>query len=288
MGAVQGVSPWSCHDASAIAMVNWNDPVLLLRNYQTFDKLTHVAGGIYIWEFVTHLDFDWHVLTGARKYRWTYLLYSGCRLSALFAVVTVFTGFDAQYRIKCQAWVVFTFILTYLAFVFASVLIVLRIMAIWECRRLVVIVAWVTWLANTAFYIHSVITARSTWFPEAGFCVILHSIRSRINIIATLVADLVLVTLMLFGLLRWQHAGQFRGVCRFLYNQGLIWIVVVTLAEVPSTVMIVMDLDDPWNLMFQVPELITMAIGATRIYRGLADYTSITELRTLPGNTQKP
>ncbi|KAH8984969.1 hypothetical protein EDB86DRAFT_2396669 [Lactarius hatsudake] len=29
---------------------------------------------------------------------------------------------------------------------------------------------------------------------------------------------------------------------------------------------------DPMNLMFQVPALIIMAIGASRVYRGLADY----------------
>jgi hypothetical protein len=36
-------------------------------------------------------------------------------------------------------------------------------------------------------------------------------------------------------------------------------------------------LNDYFNLMFQTPELIMMAIGASRIYRSLADYSSMTE-----------
>jgi len=48
--------------------------------------------------------------------------------------------------------------------------------------------------------------------------------------------------------------------------------IVVFVAEVPTTVFVLLNLNDPMNLMFQVPALIVMAIGASRVYRGLADY----------------
>ncbi|KAI0295830.1 hypothetical protein B0F90DRAFT_1820271 [Multifurca ochricompacta] len=94
------------------------------------------------------------------------------------------------------------------------------------------------------------------------------------------------------------------GLWRLLYNQGLFWILLVTVAEIPPTAGMGMGADIPClshrlfqhaivrpslrrsikihqlssvAQMFQTPELIMMAIGASRIYRSLADYTSMTE-----------
>jgi len=67
------------------------------------------------------------------------------------------------------------------------------------------------------------------------------------------------------------------GLWRFLYYQGLFWLALVTLAEIPPTVFVILNLNDYLNLMFQVPELIMMAVGASRIYRCLADYTCMSE-----------
>jgi len=85
-----------------------------------------------------------------------------------------------------------------------------------------------------------------------------------------------LLALMLSGLRRYGEAGMF-GLWRFLYNQGLFWLALVTIAEIPPTVFIILNLNDYLNLMFQVPELIMMAVGASRIYRCLADYTCMSE-----------
>ncbi|KAH9032844.1 hypothetical protein EDB85DRAFT_1162531 [Lactarius pseudohatsudake] len=48
--------------------------------------------------------------------------------------------------------------------------------------------------------------------------------------------------------------------------------ITVVLAGAPTTVFVLLNLNDPMNLMFQVPALITMTIGASRVYRGLSDY----------------
>ncbi|KAH9041756.1 hypothetical protein EDB85DRAFT_1920270, partial [Lactarius pseudohatsudake] len=50
--------------------------------------------------------------------------------------------------------------------------------------------------------------------------------------------------------------------------------IIVTVAEAPITVFILLNLNDPMNLMFQLPALITMTIGASRVYRGLSDYVN--------------
>ncbi|KAI0062695.1 hypothetical protein BV25DRAFT_1899739 [Artomyces pyxidatus] len=280
------------------SMVNWNDPIIVARDYDSLVKLIHTFGGIYIWEFCTNIAFDWSIVSGKRPYRWTFWLYLGCRLSGLLAL-TIFAGFDASSKINCQvrhpfplpavsdnsrslqAWVVFAFSLAYLAFSCASALVVLRITAIWERKCSVVALAVAVWLTNAGFIIRSVVVLRGTWNEEGRFCEVLHTSRSKDNILVTAATDIVLLVLMLFGLLRWRKAsnGLVGGIWRLLYTQGIWWIAVVAIAEIPPSVFILLNLNDPFNLMFQVPGLIIMAIGAARIYRRLADYSSIDDLQ---------
>jgi len=120
------------------------------------------------------------------------------------------------------------------------------------------------------------VRVESVWSSESNSCLVLHSERSFAAIIVTLVEDSVLLALMLSGLRRYKELGMV-GIWRLLYRQGLFWLAVVTVAEIPSVVFIILDLNDYFNLMFQTPELIMMTIGASRIYRGLADYSSMTE-----------
>jgi len=80
---------------------------------------------------------------------------------------------------------------------------------------------------------------------------------------------------MLVGLLRWKNRPQRNGIWWFLCTQGLVWVLLLTLAEVPPLVFILLDLNDPLDLIFQPVALIIMAIGASRLYRGLADHPAL-------------
>jgi hypothetical protein len=241
-----------------------------------FIKLLHVMGGIYIWEYFTTLWFEWQVITGKRKYRWTIWLYSGCRLTALIAIIAIFAGFDATEPINCKVWLTTVFLFAYLAFVFASALIVLRILAIWERNVFISTIAISAWLVTITFYMRSLVRADATWNPSTASCLVLNTERTIGPVTVTLVEDFILLILMLSGLRRYGETGMF-GLWRFLYHQGLFWLALVTIAEIPPTVFVILNLNEYLNLMFQVPELIMMAIGASRIYRRLADYTCTAE-----------
>ncbi|KAH9993250.1 hypothetical protein BJV77DRAFT_999543 [Russula vinacea] len=257
-------------------MTNFHDPKVEQDDALAFIKLLHVMGGLYIWEYFTTIWFEWQIITGRRRCRWTIWLYSGCRLAALLAMILVFVGFDAVQPLDCKVWLISVYFFAYLAFVFASALIVLRIVAIWERNLIVITIAISAWFVNIVIYIRSMARADAMWDPAANTCIILHTQRSVEPVTITLVEDFILLALMLSGLRRYGEAGMF-GLWRFLYYQGLFWLALVTVAEIPPTVFILLDLNDYLNLMFQVPELIMMAVGASRIYRCLADYTCMSE-----------
>jgi hypothetical protein len=112
----------------------------------------------------------------------------------------------------------------------------------------------------------------SIWVPVENVCGVLDTQLSKKTIIATLVTDLVLLFTMLFGLLRLRRHGTMFGLGQLLWNQGLVWLFAATVAEVPPAVFLIVNLNDPFNLMFLLPAIIVMSIAATRMHRSLSDY----------------
>lgn len=271
------IRPWgSTRPLPPAIMTKFHDPKVVQADGSAFMKVLYVVGGVYIWEFFTSLWFEWQIITGKRSYRWSIWLYSGCRLSALFAIITIFVGFNVTTPIDCRAWLVMVFFFAYSAFVFASALIVLRILAIWEREWLPCSIAIIAWLVNIAFYIRNMTWSEAIWDTEQATCLVIKTNRNMTTITVTLVEDLVLLSLMLIGLRRYGGVGM-HGLWLFLHRQGLLWLLLITVAEIPTTVFIYLNLNDYFNLMFQTPELIMMAVGASRIYRSLADYSSMSD-----------
>ncbi|KAF8268700.1 hypothetical protein EI94DRAFT_1727082, partial [Lactarius quietus] len=242
-------------------------------------KLWHVLDGIFIWEFFVTLDYEWSVIRGHRPYRWTIWIYFLTRMCTLIAVVLNMVGFDSSSPINCQLWVIFELIFAYSAFALASILIVLRIIAIWDGNRIAVAIAICAWCNNIAFFIHSLPVIfrpqiRATWSPTKSVCEVLNTEITTKTIVSVLVADVVLLLIMLVGLLRLRVHGTMFALGKFLWKQGLIWLFLATVAEVPPAVFISLNLNCKiYFVMFQTPALIVMSIGATRIHRSLTDFT---------------
>jgi hypothetical protein len=92
------------------------------------------------------------------------------------------------------------------------------------------------------------------------------------NVIATLVSDVALLLTMRIGLVRLRIHRNMFGLGQLLWNQGLVWLFLATIAEVPPAVFISLNLNSSLNLMFQTPGLVVMSIGATQMHRSLTDF----------------
>ncbi|KAH9035734.1 hypothetical protein EDB85DRAFT_2288506 [Lactarius pseudohatsudake] len=271
-------------------MVDWKRPSTVVAEDIALVKLVHVLGGVYIWEIVSCLDFEYSFISKKRKFTWSFLLYLGCRWFPLFAIALQFLGFDVPHKINCQACSVFSFMFAYLSFMCTSALIILRIAVLWNHSKIIIAFICAVWIGNTAIYVYSLITLRSTWIGI--LCVILHTHHSRISVLSTLTTDIVLLVLMLAGLKRWKNAPKSGGVWRLLRTQGLTWVLIVTLVEVPPAVFISLDLNDAMNMTFQAfarkpaasklrllyltgmyrTQVVISPLGAARLFRELIDY----------------
>ncbi|KAH9047047.1 hypothetical protein EDB84DRAFT_1673779 [Lactarius hengduanensis] len=281
-------------------MTDWKSPAVITAEYFALLKLYHAIWGVLIWEFVVNIGFEYSVFTGRRKFRLSFLLYLGARWCPLFCVITTLVGVDPVNRIKCQAFAIFVFLFANISLVCASALIVLRIAAIWGLNKIAISIASAAWLASAGSLIHDistmspgipgsgVVVLHGTWGSDlpVGVCNITNTLETRANILVTFVTDLVLLALMLTGLLRWDNARQKGGIWWLLYTQGLAWMIIVTVAEAPITVFILLNLNGVQCISFARRDrvfteeyfhrsnehLITMTIGASRVYRGLSDY----------------
>ncbi|KAH9984322.1 hypothetical protein BJV74DRAFT_587430 [Russula compacta] len=254
-------------------MVNFYDPAILEQDHLAAMGLWHTINGIYIWEFVTNLDYELDIIRGRRPYRRTIWLYSITRLAALAAVILNFVGADVTTPYDCQAWIIFGLLSGYLAFATASLLVVLRIIAIWNKDKVIVAVATTVWTTNVIGMIVGIVRIRSAWEPTQRVCYTLNMESQKFNIVISLANDIALLLIMVVGLLRLRYHsdGAFK-LGRLLWKQGVMWLLIATAVEVPPTILIILNLNEPLTTMFQPPTVLAMSIAATRMYRALSDF----------------
>ncbi|KAN0118718.1 hypothetical protein V8E52_004829 [Russula decolorans] len=239
------------------------------------------------WEYMITLDYEWNVIRGRRPYRWTIWIYSLTRVAALATVALNIYSIDVMTQINCQVTINLQFIFAYLAFATSSLLIVLRIIAIWDRKRIIVAFAAGLWGINVAFLIQGVLRFRSSWQVDNLFDGCVHYLDSiRLSTIVTFATDIILLLIMLFGLYRLRrHGGSPMALGRLLWNQGIAWFLLAVATELTPTVFIILNLNQTLDLMFLVPWMIAMSIAATRMYRSLSDFLSSDVSQNIPPTT---
>ncbi|KAH9177244.1 hypothetical protein EDB89DRAFT_1521740 [Lactarius sanguifluus] len=242
-------------------------------------KLVHVFGGIYIWEWVSTVPFEWEVFTGRRRFRWSFVAYELCRTMALASIITLIAGFNITHRFNCEAWFRALLVFSYFGVSFSSLLILLRGVAIWGRNLTVLVFTATIWLCNVGISIYTIMQGSIVWEPAINTCLITQTTRFRWGITVNFTTDVILLTVMFAGVLNKRNTT---GLWRVLYIQGLSWILVAALSEILPATLSWINIDDGWNLMFQTPHMVTMVIMATRVYRDLFEYINPTYHSQLP------
>ncbi|KAF8487410.1 hypothetical protein DFH94DRAFT_687893 [Russula ochroleuca] len=265
-------------------MVNYNDPVTIAKDAEAIVKLWHLTDGIFIWEFFTTLHYEWDVIRGHRPYRWTIWVYSLARVTCLLSIILNIVSFDITAKIDCQVWATFLSFISNIASISSTLLIVLRAIAIWNKTKIVFAIAMVIWITDSSLYFLATIQLRAKWSPEANACTMFNIDSIKYAVIGSLVFDIGLLLIMLIGLLRLRHEGGAFAMGRTLWTQGLIWLLLATVGETPSVVLMILNLNLPLNIIALSPGMIIVTIAATRLYRSLINiYSSEISPEPSPG-----
>ncbi|KAI0298686.1 hypothetical protein B0F90DRAFT_1668974 [Multifurca ochricompacta] len=239
-----------------------------LATYGHLLKVMHTCAGLFIWEFLITLDFEWEVYTGRRPWRWSFIVYIAARLLALASIILSLVGFNVTREFGCNVWLRSVLVTSWFAAASASFLLVLRGVAIWGRDTRIVAVTGSFWLANLvgSFYVTQ---GHTQWVPVLRTCSISGTNEFKWSIVINFVEDFVLLGIMFFGVLHKRNATH---LWNMLYFQGLFWILTATLTELPSVALSFQNINDSWNLMFQYPHLTLMVITSSRAYRDLFQY----------------
>jgi len=76
---------------------------------------------------------------------------------------------------------------------------------------------------------------------------------------------------MLVGLLRYREARSFQ-LWQMLAQQGWIWFALAVAAEVPTLILVLLDINSSLNLLLQIPRVVIASIGTTAMFRELSRY----------------
>ncbi|KAI0282828.1 hypothetical protein BGY98DRAFT_62547 [Russula aff. rugulosa BPL654] len=277
-------------------MVNYRDPVVVALDYVTVSKLWHAVAGLYFWEFVTTLDYEWNLFRRRRAFRWTIWVYFITRIATLLAVVLSLVAINVTARYNCKVETFFELIFGFLATASASILIVLRILAIWNMKGLVIAIATGAWGTGVIFQIQSkpllpfggssethlrrdivaIARTRVESIPGKSNCVVANPHILKLNALVILPIDITLLLIMFFGLIRQRfHKSSALGMGRLLWRQGLVWLLAAVIADILPVVLICLDLNFPLDEICMTPSIVALTIAATRIHRSLVDYASV-------------
>jgi len=120
-------------------MPNWSDPDEIEKAAGVLRDLVFSLLGVTTWEILVQLPFDYLMITGRRKTRWTFGLYLWCKYSLWFDIIGINIALNVTSRVNCQALDVFNEFAGNTAIGSASTLLMIRTIAIWS-RKLVIVV----------------------------------------------------------------------------------------------------------------------------------------------------
>ncbi|KAH9954841.1 hypothetical protein BC827DRAFT_920836 [Russula dissimulans] len=254
-------------------MIAIRDPAIPLVYTPAVVNFWHVISGLYIWEFFTTLELEWSVIRGRRKYRWTIWIYSFTRLATLATIIATLVDLNAKTPRRCQVLISFQYTFACMSLASASSLIVLRINAIWNKKKVIMSISVGVWVTNATVLIVGVSRLRASWSPEQDHCVTLNVQSIKFNSISLLSSDVILLLITLVGLFRLRSHGTF-SLGRLLWKQGIVWLLLAIVAEVPPALFLNWHLSAPLSVMFQFPGVVILTIAATRVYRSLTDFVT--------------
>ncbi|OAX33737.1 hypothetical protein K503DRAFT_495445 [Rhizopogon vinicolor AM-OR11-026] len=261
-------------------MVDWKSQEEMRKDSSIFIKLIHALLGVYAWECVISLDFDWAVLTGKKKFRWPLIFYFAGRYLLLFALIGIVISLDTPSEINCQALYTFNQLAGDAAVGLASINLSLRTIAIWSDNKLVIVLLVLIIIGHWSLILQGVLLT-AVWVPGVG-CQITDSKTAILSatFIYSMCFDFVVMCLSAYKLARMAICtkGTHTKFVRMLFSDGLIYFFIAFVANLIATVFMVLNFNTTTSIVFNVPAAMASTIVASRVVRRLINFQPGSEL----------
>ncbi|KAH9852211.1 hypothetical protein C2E23DRAFT_731204 [Lenzites betulinus] len=256
-------------------MVNWQSPQEIANDGAAFDKFMHVLLGLYIWEFVTSLPFDWQFISGKRRFKWPLTFYFAGRYFLLFALIGIAIALNVTRPVNCQALYTYNQIFGNASIGLASINFSLRTMAVWSQAWYIVTLLIGFILGHWILLLHGILL-KAAWVPGQG-CAITNTSNTILaaTFIYTMCFDFTVLTLtaVKLGIISVPRRDRSK-IVKLIFDDGLIFFIVAFVANMIATIFMLLNLNPVMSIIANVPAAIASTIVACRAVRRLTNYTT--------------
>ncbi|KAF5371695.1 hypothetical protein D9758_003538 [Tetrapyrgos nigripes] len=258
-------------------MTDWSSPAELQKDSDIFIKLMHVLTGLYIWEFILSLHFDWDFLTRRKPFRWPMIFYFLDRYLLLFALIGILISLDSTVRLNCQALYIFNQLAGNAAVGLASINLSLRTIAVYGNSKPLVILLVLVILGHWSLILQGV-NLTAEWSDATNSCVITKTNNTVLaaTFIYSMCFDLFVFLLNLHKLYFRRESPQgsmgTSRLGRLIFGDGLIYFFIAFLANVIATVFMLLNLNAIMSIIFNVPAAIASTVVACKAVRRLSTF----------------
>ncbi|OAX36727.1 hypothetical protein K503DRAFT_694562 [Rhizopogon vinicolor AM-OR11-026] len=255
-------------------MVDWKSQEELAKDAIVFVKLNHTLFGLYIWEFVISLDFDWAVLTRKKKFRWPLIFYFANRYFLLFSMIGTSIAYDSTSKLDCRALYTFDELSGVAAVGLASINLSLRTVAIWSHNKWIIMLLVAIVIGHWSLILRGALVV-GVWVPGVG-CQITHSNTTILSatFIYSMCFDFIVMCLSAYKLapMRRGMQGAHSQLIGMLFTDGLIYFITAFVANLLAATFMLLELNTIMSVIFNVPAATASTIVACRVVRRLADF----------------
>ncbi|KXN87874.1 hypothetical protein AN958_07883 [Leucoagaricus sp. SymC.cos] len=255
-------------------MVNWSDPQEIARDAAVFERLLFCLFGLYLWELTLNLGFEWSFITGRRSFRWPLVIFFFlCRYCMLFSFIGLIISLTVTTPVSSQLLFLFQWNgnMTILC---ASTSLMLRTIALWNRKKMVIGILGVLCLAHWALLYRTMFIVVAEWSSEAQACVVTQTSPSLLNttFFFTMGFDLIILLFSAAALFR-KHTAH-TDLWKLLFHDGLVYFLISFTMNCIPAVLNVLNLNIPMNVIATVPAAMITSIAACRAVIRLMEFST--------------
>jgi len=253
-------------------MVDWNDPAAILASVEVLESLTIALLGLFGYEYILTLSFEWKIITRKIAFKWPYIFYFLSRYCMLFSLVLTVIVQRSPRIGHCKNLVPSMTPASMLASAFATTNLVTRTVVLWRHNILIVLSLISASLAQN-FYLMLVGAIAVKGQPDPmgrEGCIVLFTSHplSASTIFITSIYDFIILVLTIVAVSR--IPGK-TSKWKILSQQGLYYFLFTFLINVPAMIFFLLNLNPPLGAIFAIPAATVSSLLSCRMVVSLID-----------------
>ncbi|KAG7098375.1 hypothetical protein E1B28_000333 [Marasmius oreades] len=261
--------------------VDWHSPVEITHNSTSFGNLLHVLLGLYIWEWLTSLDFEYKLLIGEHKFRWPLIFYFLNRYMVFICLIAFTVSLNIQQPLDCQGLYVFIQTMGGLSAGLACASLAIRTIAVWRNDLYVVVGLTLLIMGHWAFILHNATLVKAAWLEGTG-CVITNNKPALTTgaYIYVMVVDFIVLCLMARRTGIWMNNSA--RLIKILFLDGFLYFIVAFVVNLVGVIFSALNLNPVMSVIALVPATVISSIAACRAVRHLSSFVHHAEVIGVP------